>query len=118
MHNHKQWLAQTLGDGYHYGEWAGPGIQKNRHGLEQKTFFLFNSSRWSNLPSNDYGLSCVPLLFDGAFYDGIVADMMLWLLDYRKYKPEGLMIYWKDMDTYLKHTLENPEGKWKENKEN
>lgn len=33
-----------LGDGYHYGEWAGPGIQKNPHDLNEKTFFLFNSS--------------------------------------------------------------------------
>ena len=33
---------EALGDGYHYGEWAGPGIQKNPHALDEKQFFLFN----------------------------------------------------------------------------
>jgi len=27
---------EGLGDGYHYGEWCGPGIQKNPHNLGKK----------------------------------------------------------------------------------
>ena len=29
-----------LGDGYHYGEWCGPGIQKEPNGLGRKTILL------------------------------------------------------------------------------
>ena len=37
-----------LGDGYHYGEWAGLGIQGNPHKLDKKHFFLFNTFRWNS----------------------------------------------------------------------
>lgn len=39
-------LAECLGEGDHYGEWWGAGIQKNPYGLEGKRFSLFNTSRW------------------------------------------------------------------------
>lgn len=39
----------ALGPGYHYGEWAGPGIRGNRHGLEEKIFFLFNWRKYYSL---------------------------------------------------------------------
>ena len=48
-----QWVVDnndellSLEDGYHYGEWAGEGIQKNPHCLEGKHFFLFNTFRWN-----------------------------------------------------------------------
>jgi hypothetical protein len=38
-------LVEFLGEGYHYGEWAGPGIQKNPLGLDERTFFLFHWHR-------------------------------------------------------------------------
>lgn len=38
-------LIEFLGEGTHYGEWAGPGIQKNPLYLEKKMFFLFNTHR-------------------------------------------------------------------------
>jgi hypothetical protein len=51
-----------LGDGHHYGEWWGKGIQRT-YGLEEKRFSLFNTARWNpenpNLPSC---CSVVPLL--------------------------------------------------------
>jgi len=40
-------LSEGLGEGYHYGEWCGPGIQKNRHDLPERQFFLFNAGRWA-----------------------------------------------------------------------
>ena len=46
VYSNSEVLAQGLGDGYHYGEWAGPGIQKNPKNLADKKFFLFNVHRW------------------------------------------------------------------------
>lgn len=46
-----KWVSQnqdeltTLGEGYHYGEWYGNGIQRT-YGLPDKRFALFNVSRW------------------------------------------------------------------------
>lgn len=35
----------NLGEGYHYGEWWGKGIQRG-YGLDHKRFSLFNTQRW------------------------------------------------------------------------
>jgi hypothetical protein len=37
----------ALGEGRHYGEWWGQGIQRN-YGLKEKRFSLFNTARWSS----------------------------------------------------------------------
>jgi len=39
-------LIEALGEGRHYGEWAGPGIQKNPHDIMEKRFFLFNTHQF------------------------------------------------------------------------
>jgi hypothetical protein len=43
-----------LGEGHHYGEWWGQGIQRT-YGLSEKRFSLFNTARWNpenpNLPA-------------------------------------------------------------------
>lgn len=36
-----------LGEGYHYGEWWGKGIQRG-YGLDNRVFSLFNTARWNN----------------------------------------------------------------------
>lgn len=38
---------QTLGEGYHFGEWYGSGIQRG-YGLSEKRFALFNAARWAD----------------------------------------------------------------------
>lgn len=63
------WVEQNeeellkLGDGYHFGEWYGCGIQRN-YGLKEKRFALFNSGRWSNPldrpPAQNVCQSCSP----------------------------------------------------------
>lgn len=76
-HGFAQWvyenaghLAELLGPGHHYGEWAGPGINKNRHGLEEKTFFLFNVRKWAELPPEflPSNVRTVPVLDYGVDY--------------------------------------------------
>lgn len=62
-------LMDTLGYGYHYGEWYGEGIQKNPLGIEGKRFALFWATKYTE--QNGYelnkvdGLETVPLLHHG-----------------------------------------------------
>lgn len=46
-------LADTLGEGVHFGEWAGPGIQKNPHELDERKFFLFIPARYMGIISDE-----------------------------------------------------------------
>lgn len=63
-------LVDSLGDGLHYGEFWGSGIQRG-YGLTNgdKRFSLFNSARWASareyFESLGIGLSVVPTLFHG-----------------------------------------------------
>ena len=70
-------LCEALGEGRHYGEWAGLGIQKNPLGLTEKLFFLFNTQAWSGDEARDERfakaqklvpwLRLVPILYQGKF---------------------------------------------------
>lgn len=120
-HDNRAELA-TLGEGYHYGEWAGPGIQKNPHGLETRKFFLFNTARWnSDNPNRPECCDVVPTLYEGPVYPELVSNVMqdLWesYVGRRKVedsavKPEGIICWYHRGRRYEKHTFENPEGKW------
>ena len=63
-----RWVAENasslveLGEGIHFGEWWGAGIQR-RYGLTEKRFSLFNVGRWKNavLPAC---CSLVPILYE------------------------------------------------------
>jgi hypothetical protein len=65
----KEALLNTLGYGYHYGEWYGEGIQKNPLGIEGKRFALFHATKYTE--GNGFelsrveGLETVPLLHHG-----------------------------------------------------
>lgn len=62
-------LLDTLGYGYHYGEWYGEGIQKNPLGVEGKRFALFHPTKYNEKNGYDLekvdGLETVPLLHHG-----------------------------------------------------
>jgi hypothetical protein len=103
-----------LGEGHHFGEWAGPGIQKNPHNLLEKTFFLFNVFR--PIESIPEIVKRVPILYQGSYSDKVIEETMLSLLKRskeEKYTPEGIIIYFMNTRTYMKHTFRNTEGKWK-----
>lgn len=74
-----------LGEGQHFGEWWGSGIQRG-YGLQpgDKRFSLFNTGRWINTPTGVYdrgvptqdkrpvlapGLGVVPVLYYGPMRD-------------------------------------------------
>lgn len=73
-------LMDTLGFGYHYGEWFGEGIQKNPLGIEGKRFALFHATKYTE--DNGYelnkvdGLETVPLLFHGQANYRTIVDVI------------------------------------------
>ena len=105
----------NLGDGYHYGEWAGLGIQKNPHALSEKIFFLFNTFRWNeNNPNRPKCCRVVPILFQGQLSPDIIPNLLSVLSDTagENQTPEGLIVYYHAFRKYTKHTIKSPNGKW------
>lgn len=71
-----EYLVKWLGEGTHYGEWWGRGIQRT-YGLEQRYFTLFNPFRYQHLSTacdqvaTNALLGTVPLLYSGDGLDGL-----------------------------------------------
>ncbi len=104
-----------LGDGYHYGEWAGLEIEKNPHNLDKKEFFLFNTFRWNpNNPNKPDCCKVVPILFQGMMDGNTIEDLLHTLKTEapEEVTPEGLVVYYHSMRKYTKHTIISPKGKW------
>lgn len=115
------WVEQNadelagLGDGRHFGEWVGSGIQKNPHNFDTKRFYLFNSGRWQD--ERPPCCEVVRVLYAGEIGPGTVASVMADLANYAAdagYKPEGVIVYYVNTRTYEKATFANPRGKWLE----
>ena len=105
----------NLGDGYHYGEWAGLGIKKNPHNLPEKQFFLFNTFRWnSEKPNRPECCNVVPILFQGMLTPETIPELLIKLqLDAAENQtPEGVIAYHHACRKYTKHTIKSPNGKW------
>lgn len=102
----------TMGDGYHYGEWAGPGIQKNPLQLERKHLFLFNTFRWNeNNPNRPSCCDVVPVLYQGMLKPETIPDL-LEELKCKDTEREGVVVYYHAFRKYTKHTIKSPNGKW------
>jgi len=108
-----------LGDGHHYGEWAGLGIQKNPHKLDRKVFFLFNTFRWVyGNPDMPACCDVVPVLFEGALTPDTIPNLLDVLITNGSQvlamdgKPEGVVVYHHSLRGYTKHTINSPDGKW------
>jgi hypothetical protein len=104
-----------LGDGYHYGEWAGIGIQKNPHNLDCKKLYLFNTFRWNkNNPNRPKCCDVVPILFEGLLESGVIEKHLEELKSKTcaNYIPEGIVVYYHAFRSYTKHTIKSPNGKW------
>ena len=110
-----------LGEGHHFGEWWGQGIQRN-YGLKTKRFSLFNVDRWCHhlLKPQKVGESwdekarvmvpkfqtpapacceVVPVLYRGYFSTGIADAMLCDLTEVGSLAspgfmdPEGIIVY-------------------------
>lgn len=112
MANEREIVA-CLGEGRHYGEWAGPGIQQNKHKLDTKTFFLFNLFRIYG--RTELPITTVPLLYQGVDSPSMVDDLMQELAQNAKdsgYEPEGIIVYHHNAKTRTKATFSYSAGKW------
>jgi hypothetical protein len=122
-------LVLGLGEGRHYGEWMGLGVQRG-YGLQEKKFYLFNTNRWhkeeSRLVSVDpktkvekYTDKCpnccyvVPILYQGPFDTAVIDNV----LDKLKAEgsvavpsymnPEGIVVYHKASGQLFKKTFDD-----------
>lgn len=110
-----QALANTLGPGYHYGEWWGSGIQR-RYGLSggDKRFSLFNVKRYANIdPTGVEGLGLVPVLYQGPFSESQIRHLLAWLRQCGSaaapgfMDPEGIIVHHSQSGQVYKVLLDN-----------
>ena len=118
-----------LGEGYHFGEWWGQGIQRG-YGLQERRFSLFNTHRWTPHDKPTYAIpnadpkavpkftehppACchvVPVLFKGSFCSAEV-EFILDNLEQEGskaaagfMKPEGVIVYHDAANQYLCNRL-------------
>lgn len=105
-----------LGEGRHYGEWAGPGINSGE-GLAEKNFIIFNWRRFDGkeLPRN---VIRVPVLYVGKMSLDKINEVMADLKEngsrlVKGYmKPEGIVVQLDEQ--YYKNVFDDEEVKWKE----
>lgn len=103
---------QTLGEGQHFGEWWGQGIQR-KYGKDHKSFSLFNVTRWAE--ERPVCCDVVPTLYTGMF-DQVAIDAALKDLELRGskaapgfMKPEGIIIFHTAARIGFKKTLDKDE---------
>lgn len=111
-----------LGEGRHFGEWWGAGIQR-RYGLTEKRFSLFNTAKWELNPDIPKCCFCVPVLYQGLFDTWEIDDTLKKLQVVGSQAapgfmdPEGIIIYHAASRMLFKQTIkddEKPKGLVKE----
>ncbi|MBG6106572.1 RNA ligase family protein [Frigoribacterium sp. CG_9.8] len=117
-------LVETLGEGTHYGEWWGSGIQRG-YGLTHgdKRFSLFNAHRWAHTAegfdaidhTKVFGLGVVPVLYAGPYSDRWIERSLTLLASRGSFatkfpKAEGIVILHIAARTSFKVTLEDDEA--------
>lgn len=101
-----------LGEGRHFGEWWGRGIQRG-YGLADRRFSLFNIERWRDgRQSRPLCCEVVPVLYEGPFTDSAVEDALRFLRECSDWhdpavQPEGIVVYHHASRTSFKVLLEN-----------
>lgn len=113
-------LMPLLGEGIHFGEWWGNGIQRG-YGLPkgEKRFSLFNTERHKDIEGFTDLVHRVPVLYEGVFDQKAIEDA---LFDLREngsqaspgfMNPEGICIFHSQSRIVQKVTLDqNDKGKW------
>lgn len=96
-----------LGEGHHFGEWWGSGIQRG-YGLQKgdKRFSLFNTTRWRINSFEEKGFEAppkcchvVPELYSGPFDTTKIQEVLNELIEHGSYavdnfkNPEGIVIF-------------------------
>ena len=120
VYSYKGLLAETLGEGYHYGEWWGSGINRGygigKNGVAERFFSLFNVGRWAGIDLSAVpGLDIVPVLYRGNFNTEVIEDILYRLEQggskampgYEK--PEGVVVWHEAARQLFKVTIEGDE---------
>lgn len=113
-------LIAVLGEGRHYGEWYGSGINAG-YGMRERRFALFNPVRWT--PVRDAGalppgVDVVPVLYSGPWTDTIITETMDRLktggsvLVPGYAKPEGVVVWFDRTRVMMKRTFEAEDSAW------
>lgn len=127
--NAEEFVAK-LGEGRHFGEWVGKGVNKRHYNLPDKRFALFNVGRWedADLPER---VTTVPTIVKNAYLDNpgeVAIEAMNGLRIMGSHfgprddhgfgfgNPEGVVMYHHPSNTAFKKTFDYDEmGKWAEN---
>lgn len=118
VHDNAEGLLE-LGEGSHFGEWWGRGIQRN-YSQTERHFSLFNTKRWGT-HFDDQGrvgvCRVVPTLYQGPLDDHeVMKGVKKSLLDLANFgskaapgfmKPEGIIIFHQHSNSIFKKTLEH-----------
>lgn len=92
----------TMGEGHHYGEWWGKGIQRG-YDQEKKRFSLFNTTRWNvNNPNKPTCCDVVPSLPDNIEEALHVLKTHGSLAAPGFMKVEGIVVYCYQTKSYYK----------------
>lgn len=116
-HANKEELLK-LGEGTHFGEWWGQGINRG-YGLSEKRFSLFNTNRWNDDAVRPKCCHVVPVLYKGDFDTKLISDNILGMLETSGsvaapgfMKPEGVVIFHSAANMGFKKTIEK-DTEWK-----
>ncbi len=108
-------LIKMLGEGHHFGEWWGSGIQRGYNLTKgDKRFSLFNTSRWNN-ETKPKCCSVIPELYRGEFNTEAINRVMETLKGNGSYanqgfmNPEGIVIFHTAGNLMFKKTIKNDE---------
>ncbi|MEU1037679.1 RNA ligase family protein [Streptomyces sp. NPDC005907] len=125
-------LVRILGEGVHFGEWWGQGIQR-RYDMSTKVFSLFNTDRWfktgedgldsmatrAELSALAGQIRAVPVIYQGVFSEARIHHALLSLKTHGSHaapgfmNPEGVCVYHTQTRNVFKVTLDNNDaGKW------
>jgi len=111
-------LVRELGEGLHFGEWWGKGIQRG-YNVNNKRFSLFNVARWAETSfttQDGVDVEPVPLLSEDEVFDTEAVEDVVRSLEINGSvaapgydRPEGVVVFHKAGNTLFKRLLENDE---------
>lgn len=120
VYNNAADLYALLGEGSHFGEWWGQGIQR-RYGQDHKRFSLFNVERYKEVSAVVGGspVEPVPVLYSGPFDTDMIVHVTENLKDWGSVAapafkdPEGVVVFHHHSGKSFKFTLDNNDKhKW------
>jgi hypothetical protein len=112
-------LRELLGEGQHFGEWYGSGINAG-YGLKERRFALFNTFRWVPLADTlrPLGIDVVPILYQGPFSGEVISTAFERLRTLGSVlvpgydKPEGIVVRFDRSGVLMKRTFESEDEAW------